>query len=688
MDVWRQKTAVVSKLRVKGKRLDAVSTRLRFESLFGADNFLPEGLPPKAIVCIRNLRDPSPRTLRLNRPDLGRSDAWRKSVAREIEKLYGRAFRPIRETVPAQAESVVFTDNSEMLACLASDWCNELLIENWWWRSLFPNLYTAQTVARIWLETAEFAPSALQILARQGKAVKFVTKLQPTEISSLLQQIIAVFGLDGLQKTFSESFDEREALAATATKKPSEKKNFPTEDFFFVPPKSPAPWSEFVPETRHLPLDFERQSLLGIGLLLARAPRLARSSEFARQVKIFRAEFEISQKETARGKNKILKKTEKRQNRIVSSLLSQEKPKLPTVLTESELETKKSPAKKASKIFADSPDAVEKSVESFDSSGNLESEIVFPIEKSKKKSKKIVFEDFASEKKNEGREGEKETKSYQPEKRLIFPKTEAENIGEAEIEFVEEAETGVEFIVQTRFGGVFYLLNLGLYLNLYRDFTESEAAEIDLNIWDFVALLAFEFLGKEIKNDAVWKLLETLAGRENEAELGNGFAAPDEWRIPPEWLKTFQTGEKWLWTRAGKRLVVRHPAGFSILNVPLSDNAKAQLENELKIYDKDFSAVERRNLKDFPVKISRSADWLKNLTEYVRQRLLQALSVQTQKEINEILFARRADVAVTATHLDITFSLADLPFEVRLSGLDRNPSWIPAVGKFVNFHFI
>jgi hypothetical protein len=686
MDVWRQKSTVVSKLRVKGARLDTVAARLHFERLFGADNFLPAGLPPKAIVCIKNLRDPLPRTLRLTRFDLTRSDAWRNSVAREIEKLYRRAFRPIRETVPAQAESVVFADNSELLASLASDWCEGLLAGNWWWRSLFPNLHLTETIARIWLDAAEFAPFALQILAKKGKAAKFVAKLQPDEVSGLLSRIITVFGLGGLKQVLFESIEKKEEFVVSPAETIIEKKS---EDFFFVQSQKRAPWSEFVPETQNSSLNFQKQSLLGIGLLLARAPRLARSSEFARQVKIFRVEFEAAQ--TAQSKNKITKtpeKAEKRQKRIQKLSSSDEKPKSKSTLRETKIEKGKSSAKHAIKFFADSADAREKIDKSSDSSNKPEAENFFPAEKVKEKAKKLVFDDSPTEKKSDRRESEKETKSYQPEKRITPQNILPEIAASAENEFFEDAENDFEFVVETRFGGVFYLLNLGLYLNLYRDFTESGEAEIDLNIWDFVALLSIEFTRGKIKDDAVWKLLEWLAGRENDEEAGHGFTAPDAWRIPPEWLKTFQTNQKWFWINTGKRLVVRHPSGFSIVDVPLLDNAQTQLENELEIYEKGFSGLVESNLKDFPESFSPPENWLKNLIEYVRVRLLQALNLETNEQIHAILFERHAKVTVTATHLDVTFSLADLPFEVRLSGLDRNPSWIPAVGKFVNFHFV
>ena len=39
------------------------------------------------------------------------------------------------------------------------------------------------------------------------------------------------------------------------------------------------------------------------------------------------------------------------------------------------------------------------------------------------------------------------------------------------------------------------------------------------------------------------------------------------------------------------------------------------------------------------------------------------------------------------THVDVMFSLAELPIELRLSGLDRDPGWIPAADRVVAFHY-
>lgn len=660
METWRQNSSIVSRLKVGGNYRDALGVRLRFERLFGSANFHPAGLPAAAIVCIKKLHAPALEQ-RFGYRDFQLSLDWQSGVQSEIEKLYRRAFRPIRESVPAQAESIVFADNAELLACLASDWCEGILAERWWWRSLFPNLSQAQTVARIWVEAAEFSPTALQILSKYSKAVKFVKKLQPDEINNLLQQMIRVFGLNYLRKALFEPIEEKKIFDNSPSRNQIKEPNLLTESFFT--------------ETERTDLSFQQQCLLGIGLMLARSPRIVRSAEFARNTKMFRIEFEISRK--IAGRNKTLEQTkksvEKEKQKIQKIYFSEDKTEKLPDLPKSKISRQKSSEKK---IAERTKDSIEKESEKLLSSAeDLKSELL-SAQKVENISEKIIFEDSPSKNDFACLEIENKSKSSQTEKQAIFRKAVQETI--------EEPETEFEFIVETRFGGVFYLLNLGLYLHLYRDFTESLETEIDVHIWDFVALLGLEFLGGKIKNDAVWKLLERLAGRENDDEFGQDFNAPDEWRISPAWLETFPTRRKWLWMKTEKRLIIRHPDEFNIVDIQLAADFQSQLENELEIYQKNISEVAESDAKDF----SPSASWLKNLAEYLQRRLLQALNLKTRKEIRRILFERKAKVAAGATHLDITFSLADLPIEVRLSGLDRNPAWIPAAGKFVNFHFV
>jgi len=148
---------------------------------------------------------------------------------------------------------------------------------------------------------------------------------------------------------------------------------------------------------------------------------------------------------------------------------------------------------------------------------------------------------------------------------------------------------------------VFYLVNLGIYLGLYGDFTMPMEPGIELNIWDFVALVGRDLIGAEIEKDPVWLLLADLAGREDELE----------------------------------------------------------------------------NMEP----------WLDELMPSVRQRLRAALGLDETTDPGPLLISHSGRVRVTETHIDVFLLLAELPIAIRFAGLDRDPGWVPAAGRFIAFHF-
>ena len=164
--------------------------------------------------------------------------------------------------------------------------------------------------------------------------------------------------------------------------------------------------------------------------------------------------------------------------------------------------------------------------------------------------------------------------------------------------------------IESQFGGICYFINLGLYLDLYGDFTTPLQPGIDLPIWDFVALIAQQIVGDEVTHDPIWLLLAQLAGRAKDESPGLHF----------------------------------HPSGY-----------------------KSFRA------------------WLDELMLTVRPRLQSALGVNIEELPR--FFTQPARIVVTPTCLDVYFALWDLPIEIRLSGLDRDPGWVPAAGKFIGFHY-
>jgi len=219
--------------------------------------------------------------------------------------------------------------------------------------------------------------------------------------------------------------------------------------------------------------------------------------------------------------------------------------------------------------------------------------------------------------------------------------------------------------VETKYGGVFFLLPLALYLYIYGDFTSPAKPGLELSIWDFLALISLELTNREIEKDPLWGELASLAGRTTSQQPGRGFDPPDEWRIPPDWLEPFSEVYDARPTLANGRLITMHPAGFTVLDIADTVNESCDLE-----------AVGEP--------VDRLQRWVGWMASYFRARLLRALG---RDDAVALLCGRPAHVVLTLTHVDVTFSLDHHPIEIRMSGLDRDPGWIPAAGRYVSFHF-
>src|SRR5687768_3320840 len=126
---------VVRRLRVKGRKLDPLNAQLRLDNLLQTTELHPAWLPPSAIVCLRQVRDPLPRALKLQGRTGMNSLAWQKAIAAAVEEKIGRAVRPLDSLVTSQDTAVIFKDQAELLACLAMDWTDDRLGTRWWWRS-------------------------------------------------------------------------------------------------------------------------------------------------------------------------------------------------------------------------------------------------------------------------------------------------------------------------------------------------------------------------------------------------------------------------------------------------------------------------------------------------------------------------------------------------------------------------
>jgi len=251
--------------------------------------------------------------------------------------------------------------------------------------------------------------------------------------------------------------------------------------------------------------------------------------------------------------------------------------------------------------------------------------------------------------------------------------------------------------VETHYGGALYLINLALFLELYGDFSSPARPGIELPIWDFVALLGEALIGRAIRRDPLWPLLAQLAGRRVDDPPGADYTPADEWRMPEPWIAPFAASGEWQWSVRQRRLRVRHPDGFALLDIPARGrDHPATLAEELAPYRASglCTGITHRRA---PVRSKRTPRrslgnralerWLGWLLPYVHARLKTALGTAWTADAGRLVCAGRARLQVTATHLEAHFALAELPIEVRLAGLDRDPGWVPAAGRYLRFHF-
>jgi len=715
----------VSRLRVRCSGLDSSVVRARLTSLLQGADVLPAGHAPSAIICIRHLDHPrTRRSLSLSGGNLSVPPEWQQSVRASIEQLVRSAPHPAREAVSAVAPCVIFSDRAELLAALAGDWCEQRTLTCWWWRALFKEALDSNALVKLWQQSPEYVPGALEHLASRRSVARFATALGEDEARAILQSVMRRFALDQLEDAISftsqverraEISEEQSEISQTTVFLPGTSQPA-ASDSSGQPDAGAAPWRRFVPESFAANLPLPQQCLLGIGLLLQRAPPFVRSRNFALRVNLWLNAC-VSDKHPAPAvdlgarKTKESQVTGKRQadaalNLVLApSHVAVQEPldgRSPSPvsgldsiqnLTASQTSgASTAPAMvQATQVTESAPGLIRPDAahtEREESTQDSVSEVGLTIQTPESVESVVSEIEFSPE------EGE-------PKVDLSGVRVEVE-VTEGAIKSVsgEAAPSGswplLEAQIETRYGGLFHLINLGLFLKLYGDFTTPSEPGIALPIWDFVALLGRRMGGAGVENDPVWPLLTQLAGRSERQLPGEDFHPPDEWRVPVEWLRKFPRSDVWKWAiKQGEnpqpRLQLIHPAKFLVLDVPLETGAdveRVQLARELAIYAPVFSGTLKRTARPFRLRgRTPLAQWVERLHLYASARLQRALGTLDAKRAARFLCERHARVFVTTTHVDIVMRLAELPFEVRVAGLDRDPGWVPAAGRFIAFHF-
>jgi hypothetical protein len=575
--------------------------------------------------------------------------SWQRAVTASLEKLAASAARPAYGAVPAETDAVLFYDRAEVLAALALDWMGGTLPIQWWWREFLRGRDAVTTLLREWTESPQYVPGALDLLAKRARAVQFVQRMPQQAANEILATVMIAFNVprpgaeDRPLQEIAEDRSEAQQPTASAIAKFQKSPRLITLQ---------PPFRRWVPEADTPALEPAQSMLLIQALMLRRAPAVARTTAFQKDLLRWQAAVEnlavIEDRETEEVQ-------EERPHRALQE--EQPAPEMPMIIAgqrrASGSESVVPLPSAAPEHLAEKAVAAERVMATPSGTHNAPLHSTAPPSQPPA----ITNESTGFQDPLQPRQTDDQTPALAQEPASEFTISSEE----AQLERANEPATSME----TEYGGVFFLLSLALYLYIYGDFTSPAEPGLELNIWDFLALMAFELTDGEIEKDPLWAELAVLGGRPKSVRPGLGFDPPDEWRVPAEWLAAFAEDYVPQPALIDGRMISMHPAGFTVIDVP----AETDVMGDARESSRTVNRLQR---------------WVGWMAGYFRARLVRALG---REDAVALLCQRPARVALTLTHVDVTFALDHHPIELRMAGLDRDLGWIPAAGRYVAFHF-
>ena len=639
-------------LRYRGTaaEVNVPALRLRVERLLRNVDLQPSGLPPGSLLVVRKVQ-----CLQGSAP-LSTSAVleaqWAAQLQTQIATLYRTAARPALNPVASGVTSVLFADAAEMLACLTRDLLEGRVWQRWYWQQMLRHVppTPAAALTTIWSEQAAFVPAMLGYL-RIEEAQAAIALLAPTDVSKLISTLNSSFDLPSPSHT---------SLAATAAQQSN-----PSSDALSFEPGLPAveqtpeeisptlpPWQRWLsssPATTLTGLTPQAEYLLGLIVTLHYAPAFARSASFATQAVSWLG------------------------NQFLNLQLNGK--------ALSEASGRNAPLHDAVETFFADKEGAQISAEEVSNpihSGapEIASQVSHPAQATTPKD--IMFA------------------TAQP-----FP---AEG-------------------VPTELGGILYLVNLLTWLDLPEAWAADGSLAEYLSGWALVEALARGLMGAACDGyagDPCWGVLAMLDGRESGALIGAELPPQTAFRLPATWLQRYGPAKPaWIVVTDGLRLqLADEDAGYLIVDVPLLgrslDEAIAAEVNAYRAQgivvaggwetpttgDRKGSSMVNSGPRDDgcisqgnhhpALFLSESTTWwLQRVLGFVYHLLIRALNDPTidPHSLAENLLCKRGRLVAGRTHIDVYMPMEQISLPIRRAGLDRDPSWVPNLGRIVLFHF-
>jgi len=275
--------------------------------------------------------------------------------------------------------------------------------------------------------------------------------------------------------------------------------------------------------------------------------------------------------------------------------------------------------------------------------------------------------------------------------------------------------------VATRLGGVLYLINLLIWLNLPHSWDDDGKFAQQMSGWAIVEALARVLLGdlyEQYRHDPIWETLVLLDRREPGRSIAaSGMSLEEErpFRLPASWLKRFGAVVWSVFQHDERLLLYDDAAEFLVADVPLRGRTFFEAAHaEVAAYSDAGLEVSWHigDLVRTPFMASGWAafttltgEWEKNwLSAYMSEEVLWWLGrvmgfvycvleralgehFDDAARLAELVLCRHGQLVVSRTHVDLYMSMEEISIAVRRAGLDRDPGWVPDLARIVYFHF-
>jgi hypothetical protein len=667
--------------------------------------------------------DPLPgRIARDFGPGARASLEWEAAAQASLATLYRTAVRPLWGPAPSTAAAVLFSDYGELLACLASDLASGTAL-GWWWKTILRGSLRPLpgSWAAAWENEPLYVPAALHYLEGQNRAVDVLERIAPAQAWNLLMAVLHAFDLSGLMMRHGGNGGERPKPSAPATplsEVPPENAatRSPTSAAQRPPASSaasvPFPWEPHILRASTPPeLGYERQALLGIGLLLHRVPQVAFHATFGLRFRAWVSGEEAAAQTRAEDSLPFnvphgldLDRYHAIRGETLAStsqpdiLAKHGLPEARSLLPHPRRELFESRGQPHSHEVAGSPsrpsfqpEAGLPGVVPTSSSASVRPSTAEKRERTLRDSGPGV--QARSSTPTEATRGDRKQREAALDKMVLQT---ADNFHSRQSQMAEAPVGTVPSALArtwedgelTCAGGILYLVHFLRGAGLLREF------DAGLSGWALLELVARCLLDDngELADDAIWTALAQLDGRDPLMPPGLAFRPQLEYAAPRSWQEDAAERPRFVRFRS-RGFEIWSSEGFLLLDseegVPPSGAVRR------------LKSSRRRGLRQVarvrPLSLSLSPElrrFLHFVMPYARWRLGRALrwtfgsAGRLPKLLLQDVLLRKGRIHLSSTHVDLVMPMSEISVPVRMAGLDANPGWVPELGRVVTFHFV